>query len=127
MPRVDSLKRLGPAGSIQLNWTAPDLDGDLQVIDYYLVQKDDGLPTLVKNSSVVVLAEQGTNHTIKVQAVDGCNQKGRESLTPLSPAVNLTETSPATPTPEPVLPEEVRFAHNGARRGDFIIFMDLHF
>ena len=121
MPRVYTPKRLGTAGRIQLNWTSPDVD-DLQVIDYYLIQIDDDLPTLLKNSSTVVFAEQETNHTIKVQAVDGCNQRGRESVTHLSPERDLMGASPATPmTPES---EETGFANNG---GDFIVIMNLHF
>ena len=117
MPRVDTPKRLGTAGRIQLDWTAPDVDADLQVIDYYLVQIDDRSPTLVKNSSAVVFVEQGTNHTIKVQAVDGCNQRGSESLTLLPPATDPMGSSPPTPiTQEPIATFSAA-KENGARRG----------
>ena len=114
MPTVNTPKYLETTGRIHLNWTAPDVYADLQVIDYYLVQIDDRPPMLVKNSSAVVFVEQGTNHTIKVQAVDGCNQRGRESLTLLPLAVDPMR-SPSTTliTQEP----QATFSDNGARKG----------
>ena len=117
MPTVNTPKRLGTAGGIQLNWTAPDVYADLQVIDYYLVQIDDRPPTLVKNSSAVVFVEQGTNHTIKVQAVDICNQRGSESLTLLP----LLAANPMGSPPTPLITQEplATFSEekNGARKG----------
>lgn len=77
------------------------MNAQIQTIDHFILQLDEGHPILVKNTTATLFIQgTATNHSIQLKAVDLCAQKGEALVVAVNTSPNTVSNSISSSTSE---------------------------